>query len=210
VNNVLQYHQAQLVNVIHSQMQEHFEEKMGEYDVEVRKGFTTLRPNSYSIPAGEKPRDVRTPVEEKLLIRGMLFGGFKKCLYPAQRFQSDTERRFAVLLENDSDVVKWFKPGKGDFHIYYQGDVPYEPDFVVETKKEKLICETKAAKEIGSVEVKEKAKAAVEWCEHASKHETAVGGKPWSYLLIPHDAVNEAKTIQGMIATYKQATGVKV
>jgi hypothetical protein len=31
----------------------------------------------------------------------MLFSGFKRCLYPAQRFQSDPERRFAVLLEND-------------------------------------------------------------------------------------------------------------
>jgi type III restriction enzyme len=210
VKNVLQYHQAQLVNVIHSQMQVHFEEKMGEYDVEVRKGFTTLRTNSYSIPAGEKPRDVRIPVDEKLLIRGMLFGGFKKCLYPAQRFQSDTERRFALSLENDPDVVKWFKPGKDAFHIYYRGDVPYEPDFVVETKKEKLICETKAAKDIESAEVKEKAKAAVEWCEHATKHENEVGGKPWSYLLIPHDAVSEAKTIQGLTAAHRQNSVVKV
>ena len=105
-----------------------------------------------------------------------------------------------------SDVVKWFKPGKDDFHIYYRGDVPYEPDFVVETKTAKLICETKATKDIGSAEVQEKAKAAVKWCEHASEHEKQVGGKPWSYLLIPHDAVTEAKTIQGMTATYKQAT----
>jgi type III restriction enzyme len=210
VRNVLQYHQAQLVNVIHLQMQEHYEEKAGGYEAHVTKGFTTLRPSSYSIPVGEQPRDVRTPVEEKLMIRGMLFGGFKKCLYPAQRFQSDTERRFAVLLENDSDVLKWFKPGKEAFHIYYRGGVPYEPDFVAETKTAKLICETKAAREIESAEVKDKTKAAVEWCEHATKHETGVGGKPWAYLLIPHDAVSEAKTIQGMIATYRQASLVKV
>jgi type III restriction enzyme len=202
VRNVLQYHQAQLVNIVHSQMQEHYEEKAGEYEAHVTKGFTTLRPSSYSIPVGEQPRDMRIPIENKLMIRGMLFGGFKKCLYPAQRFQSDTERRFAVLLENDSDVLKWFKPGNDVFHIYYRGDVPYEPDFVVETKTAKLICETKAAKDIESAEVKEKANAAIEWCEHASKHETAFGGKPWSYLLIPHDAVDEAKTIQGLAAAY--------
>jgi type III restriction enzyme len=35
----------------------------------------------------------------------MLFGGFSKCLYPAQRFQSDSERRFSVVLENDSEVL---------------------------------------------------------------------------------------------------------
>jgi type III restriction enzyme len=202
VRNVLQYHQAPLVNIIHSQMQDHYEEKAGEYEAHLTKGFTTLRPGSYSIPVGEQPRDVRVPVEERLLIRGMLFGGFKKCLYPAQRFQSDTERRFAVLLENDADVVKWFKPGKEAFQIYLRGEAQYEPDFVVETKTAKLICEIKAKKDLETVDVQNKAKAAVEWCENATTHEKQVGGKPWAYLLIPHDAVDEAKTIQGLAAAY--------
>ncbi len=202
IRNVLQYHQAQLVSIIHSQMQDHYEEKAADYDAHVTKGFTSLRPSSYSIPVGEQPRDLRVPVEEKLMIRGMLFGGFKKCLYPAQRFQSDTERRFAVLLENDGDVVKWFKPGKDAFQIYYRGDVPYEPDFVVETKTAKLICETKAAKEISTPDVQDKAKAAGKWCEHATIHEKQIGGKPWAYLLIPHDAVDEAQTIQGVATRF--------
>jgi type III restriction enzyme len=205
VRNVLQYHQAQLVNIIHSQMQDHYQEKAADYEANVTKGFTTLRPSSYSIPVGEEPRDFRTPVEDKLMIRGMLFGGFTKCLYPAERFHSDTERRFAVLLENDSDVLKWFKPDKEAIRIYYKGDggdVPYEPDFIVETKTSKLICETKAAKDINTAEVQEKAKAAVNWCEYATAHEKQVDGKPWAYLLIPHDAVTEAKTIQGLAAAY--------
>ena len=213
VSNVLQYNQAPLVNLIHSQMQDHYEEKAGEYEAHVTKGFTTLRPGSYSIPVGEQPRDVRVPVEEKLLIRGMLFGGFKKCLYPAQRFQSDTERRFAVLLENDADVVKWFKPGKEAFQIYLKGDAQYEPDFVVETKTAKLICEVKATKDMETQDVENKANAAVKWCEHATIHEKQVAGKPWAYLLIPHDAVNEAKTIQGLAATFTRKspkTAVKV
>ena len=166
------------------------------------KGFTTLRPGSYSIPVGEQPRDVRVPVDIKLLIRGMLFDGFKKCLYPAQRFQSDTERRFAVLLENDADVVKWFKPGKEAFQIFLNGDAQYEPDFVVETKRAKLICETKAAKDIETLDVQSKAKAALKWCEYATTHEKQIGGKPWAYLLIPHDSVNDAKTIQGLAAGF--------
>jgi type III restriction enzyme len=213
VRNVLQYHQAPLVNIIHSQMQEHYEEKAGEYEAHVTKGFTTLRPGNYSIPVGEQPRDVRVPVEERLLIRGMLFGGFKKCLYPAQRFQSDTERRFAILLENDADVVKWFKPGREAFQIYLKGDAQYEPDFVVETKKTKLICEIKAIKDLETPEVQSKASAAVKWCEHATAHEEQLGGKPWSYLLIPHDAVSEAKTIQGLQAAFtlkSPKTAVKV
>ena len=54
-----------------------------EYEVHVSKGFRTLRPNNYTAPADETPRNFRTPVDEKLLIRGMLFGGFQKCLYRA-------------------------------------------------------------------------------------------------------------------------------
>jgi type III restriction enzyme len=213
VRNVLQYHQAPLVNIIHSQMQDHYDEKADEYEAHITKGFTTLRPGSYSIPVGEQPRDFRVPVEERLLIRGMLFGGFRKCLYPAQRFQSDTERRFAVLLENDAEVVKWFKPGKEAFQIYLKGDSQYEPDFVVETKTAKLICEIKMRKDVDSVDVQNKAKAAVKWCEHATIHEKQVGGKPWAYLLIPHDAVDEAKTIQGLAAGFtlkSPKTAVKV
>ena len=202
VRNVLQFHQAQLVNIIHSQMQDHYEEKTAEYEANVTRGFTTLRPNSYSIAVGEKPRDVRMPVDKKLLIKGMLFTGFKRCLYPEQRFQSDTERRFALLVDNDPSVMKWFKPGKGVFQIHYKGDADYEPDFVVETKTEKLICETKMAKDIASDEVKAKAKAAVTWCEHATVHEKQQGGKPWSYLLIPHDSVTAAKTLQGLAAAH--------
>src|ERR1019366_8093423 len=55
VRNVLQFHQAQLVGIIHSQMHDHYEEKATEYEATVTWGFTTLRPNSYSIPVGETP-----------------------------------------------------------------------------------------------------------------------------------------------------------
>jgi type III restriction enzyme len=202
VRNVLQFHQAQLVVIIHSQMQVNYDEKATEYEAIVTKGFTTLRPNSYSLPVGEAPRDLRAPVDERLMIRGMLFGEFKRCLYPAQRFQSDTERRFALLLENDPDVVKWFKPGKEAFQIHYKGDASYEPDFVVETKTAKLICETKMAKDMNADDVQDKARAAVKWCEYATAHEMQNGGKAWAYLLIPHDAVTEPKTLQGLAAAY--------
>ncbi|HET9177423.1 MAG TPA: DEAD/DEAH box helicase family protein [Terriglobia bacterium] len=204
VTNVLQYHRDQLVELIHSQMQEHYEEQSTEYEVHVSRGFTTLRPNNYSMPAGETPRNFRVPVDDKLLIRGMLFGGFNKCLYPAQRFQSDSERRFSVILENENQVMKWFKPGKGDFQIHYKRDAayePYEPDFVVETNKAKLICEPKASKDMKDGAVLAKADAAALWCEHATDYAKAIDGKPWSYLLIPHDTINEAVTLDGLVAS---------
>lgn len=202
VLNVLQYHQQALVNLTHAQMQEHYEEKAAAYEAHVSKGFTTLRPNNYSAPAGETERDFRAPVSDKQDIRKMLFAGFGKCLYRVQKFDSDSERRFAMVLENDKEVLKWFKPAKGDFQIHYASEASYEPDFVVETKTVKFLCETKAASEMNDAEVLAKAKAAAEWCAHATTHEKQHGGKPWTYLLIPHDVITDNKTLQGLAATY--------
>jgi type III restriction enzyme len=132
----------------------------------------------------------------------MLFGFFDKCIYPTQKFDSDPERRFASLLERDVTVEKWFKPGKGVFQIRYGRDSNYEPDFVVETETEKLLCEPKRDDQLNDATVLAKARAAALWCSHASKHERAHGGKPWRYLLIPHDVIADNMTIDGLITAH--------
>jgi type III restriction enzyme len=201
VVNVLQYHQQALVNLVHAQMQEHYEEKATALEAYISKGFITLRPNNYSAPAGESERDFRAPVSDKHDIRKMLFSGFRKCLYRVQKFDSDSERRFAVVLENDKEVTKWFKPAKGSLQIHYTGDASYEPDFVAETKSTKFLCETKSSAEMTDNEVQAKAEAALEWCKNATVHELKHAGKPWSYLLIPHDIISDNKTLQGLAAS---------
>lgn len=206
VENVLQYHQQSLVKLVHAQMQDHFDDSGVEYEAHVTKGFCTLRPNNFTANTDEGPRNFRTPIPdgEKLSIKSMLFGGFKKCLYPTQKFDSDSERRFAVILENDNDdtVLKWFKPTTNDFQIHYTGDKSYEPDFVVETTSEKLLCEPKRASEMKDVDVLSKANAATLWCKHATEHATTFGGKPWKYLLIPHDQILEQMTLAGLEARF--------
>jgi type III restriction enzyme len=199
VRNVLQYHQKSLVELIHAQMMEHFEEKATAYETHISKGFTTLKPGTFSLPASESVRFFRTTVDDRLLIKGMLFGGFRKCLYPAQKFDSDSERRFAVILEDDTDVLKWFKPAKGDFQIYYRQEEAYEPDFVVETKTRKWISEPKRASEMNDEVVLAKARAAALWCNRAS---SANEDKPWSYMLVPHDAILGNMTLSGLAAAH--------
>jgi type III restriction enzyme len=201
LRNVLQYHQKKLVDLIHTQMQKQYEEKATGYEAHVSKGFMALRQNAFTAEASETVRDFRNPVEDRLAIRGMLFGGFKKCCYGLQKFHSDSERRFSVVLENDSDVLKWFKPARGQFQIHYRRDEEYEPDFVVETKTAKFLCEPKRANEMEDTDVLDKAKAASLWCQNA----TQPGDKPWFYLLIPHDAISDNKTLGGLAAgnTYK-------
>ena len=122
VLNVLQAHHQTLVQNIHAQMQNHYDETATQVDVQVSRGFVTLRPNNYSLAANEKTRHFRTTVDNKLLIRGMLFDGFQTSLYSVLKFQSNPERVFAVIVESDKTVEKWLKPSKGDFRIYYAHD----------------------------------------------------------------------------------------
>lgn len=202
VLNVLQYHQRPLTDLIHAQMQAHYWENATGYEANVSKGFVTLRPNSYAALAGEGVRPFRAPVPDQSYIRGLLFGGFNRCLYPKQKFDNDVERRFAVLLEDDSSVRKWFKPASGQFQIEYENGHLYEPDFVVETDTAKYICETKRASDMEDVDVRAKARAAATWCEHATQHELEHGGKPWTYVLIPHDTVSAVATLRDLVGNY--------
>jgi type III restriction enzyme len=205
VLNVLVCHNRQLVEAIYAQIQQHYFERATSYEVKLTKGFCTLHSTNVLTAPDENVRPYRNYVQEKKLIRGLLFGGFLKCLYPSQKFDSDTERRFSVPLENDRDVLKWFKPGRNVFSIHYRTGIDegdYEPDFVVETATAKYLCEPKAKDSLADPVVIAKAEAAAEWCRYA----TQVSQKPWRYLLIPHDAVDESKTLAGLAAAYSYST----
>ncbi|MUV13366.1 type III restriction endonuclease subunit R [Lysobacter sp. HX-5-24] len=196
VVSVLDRDRRLIAKEIHAQMMLHFFEDAAEFEVQVSRGFTELKPCNYTVTAGQPPRHYRETVDDVGRIKQMLFGGFKKCLYQLQKFDSDTERRFAVILERDA--IKWFKPAKGQFQIYYKlgtEQPEYVPDFVVETAAAILMVETKRRDDLQTPEVKAKAEAAARWCKHASDYAATVGGKPWKYLLIPHDEVAENKTL---------------
>jgi type III restriction enzyme len=198
VLNVLQFYQTQLVALIHAQMNQHYVEKATEYEVTVSKGFQTLTSSMAAMQTDQAILPFRAPVEERLLIRGMVFGGFSKCLYPAQKFDSDSERRFAIILEDESSVLKWLKPPKDVLRIYYHQEEAYQPDFVVETEDARYLCEPKRASEMTDEIVLLKAKAAAVWCQHAS----TVSDKPWRYILIPHDAITSSTTFKTIVASF--------
>jgi type III restriction enzyme len=206
--NVLQYHQQTIVHIIHDQMQEHFVESVVSYEAHVTKGFHALRQANYTADSDEKIRNFRISIPEGQLkkIPSMLFGGFEKCLYPIQKFDSDPERRFAVILEDDDDVLKWFKPSKGDFKIDYNRSNSYSPDFVVETKTCKHLCEPKRSSEMNDKTVLAKADAAAIWCKNASDHASEYDGKEWKYLLIPHDKIADQMTLSGLEAGFLYST----
>ena len=206
VLDVIRFHERKMADLIHVQMQDHLWTKETGFEVTVRQGVTTLRETNHSRPLGEDPIDFRAPVEEKQFIRSLSFGGFRKCLYPSQKFDSDPERRFAMILEAEPMVEKWLRPAKGQFQIFYRlnhNDQSYEPDFAVETKTQMLLCEPKRVSEMTDEIVTAKAKAAVEWCRHASEHAKTYGGKPWTYLLIPNDAITASATLDALVSVHR-------
>ena len=202
VDNVVRYYEKPLAAAVHAQMQPHYRETATRYEASVTRGFEEQRDLNYALAPGAEVRDFRSPVHEKARIRSMQFGGFSKCLYRVQKFESDTERQFAALLEADPEVEKWFRPVSGQLMIYFRESRAYEPDFVVEADGAKYLCETKARGEMDAEEVQEKRAAAEAWCAAATAHEESHGGKPWRYVLVPHDDVRSNYTLRALAQKY--------
>lgn len=202
VENVMQFHQRPLADFVHAQMQAHHWEPKVDYEVKVGKGFTELKPPIAT--ATDKPIcNFRQPISDKSKIGQMLFGGFTRCLYPAQKFDSDTERVLALILDRHAE--KWFKPSRGQFQLFYKWGTDhheYQPDFVAETKDTIYMLESKARNEMEDDKVKTKKEAATLWCRRATDHCSKNGGKPWKYLLIPHDAIAENMTLSGLASQF--------
>lgn len=80
------------------------------------------------------------------------------------RLRADTERTFAIVLENDDAVLRWMRPSPKQFNIWYgaANTKRYEPDFVVETADGIYMVETNAERNVEDKDVREKAKAAIE------------------------------------------------
>lgn len=121
-------------------------------------------------------------VADKKNIKNYLFEGYRKSYYPVNSFDSDDERRFAVVLEDDEDVVRFIKPPLNQLGLFYRAGKQYNPDFLVETKNCKYMVEVKAANQVNNEDVQEKARAGVKWCECASKVDA--DGKEWKYRLV--------------------------
>lgn len=65
----------------------------------------------------------------------------------------------------------------------------------ISTGSEKLIVEIKARRDLTDDIVQAKSKAARTWVGHANHHAASYGGKPWRYLLVPHDRMTESASL---------------
>lgn len=201
---VLRCYQRDIARFVHSQMQDNYwVDPSVEYEVKISRGFTELKSSAYTYAAHEPPADYRVAPVDKSNMAKYVFGGFQRCLYPVQKFDSDAERKLAVIL--DRDALKWFRPAKGQFQIFYKNGADhqeYQPDFVAETSDCIYMLEPKAKNELSDTDVVAKKEAAVRWCINASQHAGTYQGKPWRYSLIPHDAIAENMTLQGLVGSF--------
>jgi type III restriction enzyme len=184
-------------------MQVHYWEEAVDYEVVVSKGFTELKPSAYTAAADDPPMDFRQSPADKSNMAKYLFGSFNRCLYPVQKFQSEAERLLAVIV--DREAMKWFKPAKGQFQLFYRwigGHLEYQPDFVGETADAIFMLEPKAQNQMNDPEVLAKKEAAVRWCGQASVYSQSYGGKPWKYALIPHTAIAENMTLGALVEQF--------
>lgn len=203
---VLTLHQREIARAVHAQMQDHFWlDDTVEYHHEVRQGFTDLKESAFTA-VNEPPLDYRVAPADKSNMARYLFGGFAKCLSSVTKFHSDSERKLAVILEREAQ--KWLRPAKGQFQMFYRSGndhLEYQPDFVAEMDDCIVMLEPKMATQMADKDVVAKRDVAVQWCAWASEHAQSYGGKPWRYVLIPHDAVAENISVDFLIKQFGQS-----
>lgn len=188
--NVVKYHKREIANLIFSQMRPHFYCNTKSYEEPIVKPFTRIEGHNLTKIQKDSIHHYTDTITPTSAIPQKVFSGFKKACHTLYKFDAKGEKDFAAILENDKDVMKWLRPAPKQFKIYWDHNArTYEPDFVVETSKAVYLAEIKADNQLTAEDVLEKAKAAVQYCKHATDHNLKNGGKEWKYLLIPHSEV---------------------
>lgn len=207
VRNVLQGRGKAMAEAVFVQMRQHMWRTTTTYRVTLNAAFGELKPQAFDGSGKDAVRDFKSAPERLNDIKRFIFTGFgPRACYAQAKFDSDTERKMAVLLERDPTVELWMKPGPNQFKIFDSEGGAYRPDFVVETKTERLIIETKRKSDMEDVDVRRKADAASLWCWIATEHHaTKHGDKPWRYALVPDDAMQPNATLDGLLSQFVRA-----
>lgn len=204
IKNVVQYRKRDIAGYIKPQLMAHFRKEVTKFEAPDVRAFSQIAEhNSYKFLQDEI-YDFRETIEPASRIKSLLFTGFKKACHDAYKFDSKTEKDFAIILEDDSAVQKWLRPAPSQFNITWDNNKKnYEPDFVAETDNIIYLIETKKEKDIPTDEVQAKAQAALLYCRQATEYTMKHGGKPWKYVLLPHDSVKLNMTFDYLMKLYE-------
>nr|WP_315050337.1 restriction endonuclease [uncultured Lachnoanaerobaculum sp.] len=186
-----------IVSDIRKQVYEHMDRKTEDIHI-VQKDLILFRKFVKNVKDEGKVKFDKT-FSDKSNIKKYLFTGYKKSYYPANAFDSDTERIFSVILEEDPDVIRWIKPPLNQLGLFWKAGQQYNPDFLVETSTGKFMVEVRAANEVTQEEVVSKARKGIKWCEFASTADP--DHKKWEYKLISDDNIHLGNTCKYILGT---------
>lgn len=186
-----------IVSDIRQQIYEHMDKTTQDIHI-IQKDLILFRKFVKNVKEDGKVRFDK-PFTDKSNIKQYLFTGYKKSYYPSNAFDSDTERLFSIILEEDPDVIRWIKPPLNQLGLFWKAGQQYNPDFLVETFSGKFMVEVKALNEVNSEEVVSKAKEGIKWCRFASTADP--DHKKWEYKLISDDNIHPGNTCKYTLGT---------
>lgn len=186
-----------IVNDIKKQIYTHMDRKTQDIHI-VQKDLIVFRKFAKNVKKNGQVRYDK-PFTDRSNIKKYLFTGYKKSYYPANAFDSDTERQFSVILEEDPDVIRWIKPPLNQLGLFWKAGQQYNPDFLVEATTGKYMVEVKALNEVNNEEVVSKAREGIRWCTFASTADP--DHKTWEYRLISDDNIYPGNTCKYTLGT---------
>ena len=192
-NKIVRRYAKLIIDDIVKQIHENMDRKTY-YTHVVQKDLIVFRKAVRNVRADGGEVNFRKTIANKSEIKKYVFTGYKKSYYNINAFDSDTERLFSVILEDDKDVIRWIKPPLNQLGLFWQAGQQYNPDFLVETPTTKYMIEVKAKNEVNNPDVVGKAKEGIKWCKYASIVD--FDKKPWEYKLITDEVISVGNTLK--------------
>lgn len=202
VKNIVMMYKKELACEIHSQMLKHLvrnegiikEEVFAEKPINYQSNYTyNIKKNLFDNYDSDKDGRITT----------VLFDGIKRGVFETAKFDSVPELKLARIVERETDFVqKWLRPSPMDFNITYNNGKKYEPDFVIETEKNKFLVEVKNDNELSNPDVLAKKQKSIEYCQLVSKWAKETGDKEWIYVFIPASKISSKSTFRYLSEYY--------
>ena len=188
IKNIVMCNKRSIADKIYDQMKKHFKCSEPNIVEEISGVSMYIYEPSYMRKIGEEPISVYTTIPDGDVPK-CLFNGFKKALHPIYKFDSAPEKRFAIVCEQNEEVIKWLRPAAKQFNLFYGNGQRYEPDFVVETSDTMYLVEIKGEDKLNDENSLLKKQRAVRYCQVASVYASGHGLKQWKHLYIPSQQV---------------------
>lgn len=120
---IVRRYASMIVNDIRKQIYDHVDRKTEDIHL-IQKDLIIFKKFIKSVKQdGQVHFD--KPFTDKSNIKKYLFTGYKKAYYPSNAFDSDSERLFSIILEEDPDVIRWIKPPLNQLGLFWKAGQQY-------------------------------------------------------------------------------------